>query len=91
MYLFIKHFPTHSRLIVYENLLYYVLIIFEGTVCRQIDDVIMGSPLGPVLADVVLSVIQTKLNDCISKLVLYKRFVDDVLIFIDSTNCVNIV
>lgn len=39
---------------------------------------------------VILSTIETKLNVCISKLVLYKQYVDDIPIFTGSTNFVNI-
>lgn len=44
----------------------------------------MISSLSPTAHNVlVLSMIETKLNDCISKLVLYKRYVDDILHFTD--------
>lgn len=36
-----------------------------------------------------LFMIETKLNDRISKTILYKQFVDDNLIFTDSKNFVN--
>lgn len=55
---------------------------------RQFDSMAMGSSLGPELVDVFLSVTETKLIDCISILVLYKRFFEDILISNDPTNCV---
>lgn len=50
----------------------------------------MDSLLRPALADLFLSVMDKKLNDCIAKVVLSNRFADDILIFTDSTNFFNI-
>ena len=56
---------------------------FEGTSYRQVDGVAMGSPLGPTLADVFLAMIERQVNDNIAEFILYKRYVDDILIFTD--------
>lgn len=49
---------------------------------------VSGNPSGPTLANVFLFTIE-KLNDCISKLVQYERFIDNILNFTDSTDFVN--
>ncbi|CAH8429348.1 unnamed protein product [Dicrocoelium dendriticum] len=54
---------------------------FEGKAYKQIDGVAMGSPLGPVLADIFLGMIERKAAACISEAKLYKRYVDDILVF----------
>lgn len=76
----------------YENLLYHIPVNqfgFEGIVYRQIECVAMGNQLGPTLADVFSSMRETELNDCISKSVLFKRFVGDMLVVTDPTNFAN--
>lgn len=50
----------------------------------------MGSPLGPTVTDVFLSTIETEFNDCISEMVSYKQFVDDVFSFTESISFVSI-
>ena len=69
-----------SLLICTENIDFY----FLNSPYRQIDGVAMGSPLGPVLADFFMSKMEEQLSDEISKLVFYRRYVDDTLIFCDS-------
>ena len=54
---------------------------FEGQSYKQIDGVAMGSPLGPTLADIFLGMIEKQLHDNISQFCLYKRYVDDILLF----------
>ena len=45
----------------------------------------MGSPLGPLLADVFLGKIEsTKLNGFIDKCTIYKRYVDDIFCVIEE-------
>ena len=54
--------------------------VFNGQLFDQIDGVAMGSPLGPTLANIFMSVLETRyLNNCPSefKPVLYRRYVDD--------------
>ena len=49
---------------------------FNGTLYKQVDSVAMGSPLGPVLANIFVGHCESKLNPEELPL-LYKRFVDD--------------
>ena len=62
--------------------------LFNGKLYDQVDGVAMGSPLGPSLANIFMSVLETKyLNDCPSyfKPFLYRRYVDDTFcLFKDS-------
>ena len=54
--------------------------IFNGQLYDQIDDVAMGSPLGPSLANIFMCALEHKfLDNCPSdcKPILYRRFVDD--------------
>ena len=62
-----------------------VNFLFNGSVYRQIDGVAMGSPLGPLLADIFMSKLEnTVLREEISKFSLYVRYMDDTLVFYDS-------
>ena len=55
------------------------LFQFNGSLNKQIDGVAMGSPLGPLLANVLMSSIEEKL-DVEGKLPpYYRRYVDDTL------------
>ena len=54
--------------------------LFNGRLYDQIDGVAMGSPLGPTLANIFMSVLETKfMVNCPSefKPILYRRYVDD--------------
>ena len=66
---------------------------FFDTPYSQVDGVAMGSPLGPVLADFFMIMIEEKLLNDIRTLQVYKRYVDDTLIVCQSkeslTNFVN--
>lgn len=57
---------------------------FQGQYYRQIDGVAMGSPLGPILADIFMAYLEEKLCDSIQLVELYKRYVDDILIISES-------
>ncbi|CAH8493014.1 unnamed protein product [Dicrocoelium dendriticum] len=62
---------------------------FNETFYRQIDGVAMGSPLGPLLADVFMSKLEnTQLNECINNLVYYGRYVDDIFCVADDRVCI---
>ena len=56
-------------------------ILFDGNYYNQIDDVAMGSPLGPVLANLFMSFYKKQcskeFNFC--KVFLYRRYVDDAI------------
>ena len=54
---------------------------------RQKDGVAMGSPLGPILADFFMAMLETRqLKDTIANFHVYQRFVDDIFCVADS-NC----
>ena len=54
---------------------------FDGKSYKQIDGVAMGSPLGPTLADIFMAKLELALQNEIQDLPLYKRYLDDILIF----------
>ena len=56
-----------------------VQFCFNTTIYKQIDGMAMGSPLGPVLADILLSELECKLDHAIQETKLYVRYVDDTL------------
>ena len=59
---------------------YNVQFLFNNHIYRQKDGVAMGSPLGPLLADVFMSKLEnTQLRETIDELNFYKRYVDDIL------------
>ena len=63
---------------------------FNNTMYKQIDGVAMGSPLGPILADIFMSMLETKvLNQHIEKLDFYCRYVDDIFILCDNRTDIN--
>ncbi|XP_050505419.1 uncharacterized protein LOC126883792 [Diabrotica virgifera virgifera] len=65
------------------------LFSFDGKVYRQIDDVVMGSPLGPVFANTFLCHHEkTWLADCPIdfKPLLYRRYVDDIFLIFKHTD-----
>ena len=54
---------------------------FNNEIYRQKDGVAMGSPLGPLLADVFISKLETKvLHPLIEKFSLYCRYMDDIFV-----------
>ena len=58
-----------------------IQFLFNGTIYRQRDGVAMGSPLGPILADIFVSKLENSiLQPIIKELPLYKRYVDDIFI-----------
>ena len=62
-----------------------IQFLFNGTIYRQRDGIAMGSPLGPILADIFVSklensILQTKINE----LPFYNRYVDDIFIIHNS-------
>ena len=63
--------------------------VFNGSFYRQVDGVAMGSPLGPVLADIFLSHIENKLDEAIKGTYLYVRYDDDTFILCKSEDHAN--
>ena len=62
-----------------------VNFLFNNVMYRQIDGISMGSPLGPILADIFMAKIEnTNLAEQISKLHFYSRYVDDTFILCDT-------
>jgi hypothetical protein len=58
---------------------------FEDQYYRQIDGVAMGSPLGPLLADIFMAHIENKVEETIESSLLYQRYVDDILVLGSSS------
>jgi len=62
------------------------LFQFNGQLYEQIDGVAMGSPLGPLMANVFLCHLEDKLTRDGVMPTLYKRYVDDTLARVPSTD-----
>ena len=63
------------------------LFVFNGGYYKQIDGIAMGSPLGPIFANIFLVYHESSwLNNCPSefKYVLYKRYLDDIFLLFES-------
>ena len=59
---------------------------FNDTIYRQKDGVAMGSPLGPLFADIFMSKLENdQLKQTIEGITCYKRYVDDIFFTIEST------
>ena len=56
------------------------LFQFNGELYEQTDGVAMGSPLGPLLADVFMCHIENQLEQKSMILSFYRRYVDDTLV-----------
>ena len=61
---------------------------FNGKINRQIDGVAMGSPLGPILANILMSHLEKhgKLSAIINRTLFYKRYVDDTFVLCRNKN-----
>nr|CAJ00247.1 TPA: reverse transcriptase [Schistosoma mansoni] len=58
---------------------------FDNEYYRQLDGVAMGSPLGPILADIFLAKLENgPLKDTISHLTSYCRYIDDTFIVLEK-------
>ena len=66
-----------------------VQFYFDGVYYKQVDGVAMGSPLGPVLADIFMGYIEEKAAATIRHLPLYRRYVDDIFTICVSENQIN--
>ena len=61
--------------------------IFNDVLCKQKDNVVMGSPLGPTVANVFLSFYEIRwLEQCPKefKPVFYRKYVDEVFVLFES-------
>jgi hypothetical protein len=67
-----------------ERLLYLctsnVQFNFQGQLYQQIDGIIMGTPLGPILADIFMSSLEDKIRPILNDLDFFGRYVDDILV-----------
>jgi hypothetical protein len=61
-----------------------VKFAFENQYYRQIDGISMGSPLGPLLADIFMSHIENSVIGTAEPSLVYNRYVDDILVFASS-------
>ena len=60
---------------------------FNNHLYSQIDGVAMGSPLGPLLADVFMAKLENEqLQTSIKKFCVYKRYVDDIWCLLDRSH-----
>ena len=62
-----------------QQLLKDQIFIFNGQLYEQTDGVVMGSPLGPLLASVFMCSIEERLEQEGKMPTYYRRFVDDTL------------
>ena len=62
--------------------------IFKGQIYQQIDGVAMGSPLGPIFANIFVIPWTVLLHNCSSsfKPLLYRRYVDDCFLLFNSVS-----
>ncbi|VDP76241.1 unnamed protein product [Echinostoma caproni] len=54
--------------------------VVTSQIKRQIDGVAMGSPLGPVLAELFMAHLEEKGTTILWRVILYKRYVDDTVV-----------
>ena len=63
---------------------------FNGTIYRQVDGAAMGSPLGPVLANVFMVELEKTLVPQLDDVALWYRYVDDTFTFIKKGQVENV-
>lgn len=62
-----------------------VQFLFNGSYYLQTDGVAMGSPLGPILANIFVGYIESQVDDAIKENAwFYRRYVDDILVIAKS-------
>ena len=60
---------------------------FNGNFYRQTDGVAMGSPLGPLLADIFMAKLENnQLKSAINNCKVYARYVDDIFVMINANH-----
>ena len=88
-YLILKRKTNSDLTTTFSFLLYYLrsnrLFQFNGKLYEQTDGVAMGSPLGPLMANVFMCHLEEKLSRDGLMPDLYKRYVDDTLVKMPST------
>ena len=57
-----------------------VQFLFNGIYYRQVDGTAMGSPLGPILADIFMGYLEKGIADDIARSTTYRRYMDDIFI-----------
>lgn len=63
-----------------------IIFTAKGKAFVQKDGVAMGSPLGPLLANIYMCHLEEKLKSCPIKIHYYKRYMDDTLVIVDSNS-----
>ena len=61
-----------------------VQFLFDGSFYTQIDGVAMGSPLGPILADIFMGHLEGKIATTLEELPFYRRYVDDTFVVVEN-------
>lgn len=62
-----------------------IQFLFDGKLYTQVDGVAMGSCLGPVLADIFMGIIETRIQSIINdECKLYVRYVDDCFLLLEN-------
>ena len=82
---FLKIFASHPKLVLYLDLLKFVLrnniFQFNGKIYHQICGIAMGTKLAPALASVVVAYYEEEYLDTVPYLPLvWKRYIDDILV-----------
>ena len=60
------------------------LLTFEDKTYLQCDGVAMGSPVGPLLANIYVNHLEKQLRNAPVRIKYYRRYVDDTLVMVDS-------
>ena len=63
--------------------------MFNGTIYRQNDGVAMGSPLGPILANIYVGYIENKTPQIDTETIFYGRYVDDTIVIARDVQAIN--
>ena len=63
-----------------------IQFLFNGVFYKQVDGVAMGSPLGPILADIFMGHLEDKMSSEIQQLLMYRRYVDDIFAICNDHN-----